>query len=113
MPYFFHNRLQSIVCQCIIDLRPKDLIFFYGNLSCSLHGAQINIGAMPFPPYWGKRKVVEASGTSSSTCFGPDCEMVRAIGYALNFTFRVPAAGSWAEVSFRLAEEGGQVSCLI
>lgn len=64
-------------------------------------------------PYWGEGKKVDASGTAVSSCLGPDCEMVKAIGYALNFTFRVPAAESWAQVSLRMTKGSGHARCYL
>lgn len=81
------------------------------HIHFSFYGAEINIGALPYLPYWGDGEKVDASDTAEPSCLGPDCEMTKAIAYALNFTFRVPAADSWTQVSLPMSEGGGHARC--
>ncbi|XP_045111732.1 glutamate receptor 2-like [Portunus trituberculatus] len=70
----------------------------------NFYGAQVNVTALPFMPYWGNEYIRTPNGTSVIKYEGSDYHLLLAVARALNFTFRVLPSSSWAEVT-SLVEE--------
>ncbi|MPC18179.1 hypothetical protein E2C01_011055 [Portunus trituberculatus] len=73
---------------------------FFQEKFSNFHGAQVNVSAAPFPPFWDELK-----GPDNTRQYrGAGYSLLSTIAAALNFTFRVMPTSSWAEV-VRLVEE--------
>ncbi|XP_063886432.1 uncharacterized protein LOC135114462 isoform X2 [Scylla paramamosain] len=64
----------------------------------NFYGAQVDVTALPFMPYWGNEDIRTPNGTSVIKYEGSDYQLLLAVAAALNFTFRVLPSSSWAEV---------------
>lgn len=62
------------------------------SLYFSFYGAQVNITALPFPPYWDERE------STTGRYHGTDYLMINAIGLELNFTVTVLPSTTWSDV---------------
>ena len=67
----------------------------YCNLSVSFHGAEVNVTAKPFPPYWLEGDEEKGPGDSYH---GTDYLLLQAVASSLNFTVAVVPTADWDEV---------------
>ncbi|KAK8392744.1 hypothetical protein O3P69_014879 [Scylla paramamosain] len=72
-----------------------------------MNGAEVNVAARPYMPYWGETRKVDASGVPVTRYLGPDFQMLKAVSTALNFSFRIMATESWTEVPDNYARVKG------
>ncbi|KAK8397754.1 hypothetical protein O3P69_004505 [Scylla paramamosain] len=70
----------------------------------NFYGAQVNVTALPFMPYWGNEDIRTPNGTSVIKYEGSDYQLLLAVAAALNFTIRVLPSRSWAEVTSQVEE---------
>ncbi|XP_063886435.1 ionotropic receptor 21a-like [Scylla paramamosain] len=70
----------------------------------NFYGAQVNVTALPFMPYWGNEDIRTPNGTSVIKYEGSDYQLLLAVAAALNFTFRVLPSRSWTEVTSQVEE---------
>ncbi|KAK8397753.1 hypothetical protein O3P69_004504 [Scylla paramamosain] len=66
----------------------------------NFYGAQVDVTALPFMPYWGNEDIRTPNGTSVIKYEGSDYQLLLAVAAALNFTFRVLPSSSWAEINY-------------
>ncbi|KAG7163539.1 Ionotropic receptor 21a-like 5, partial [Homarus americanus] len=66
----------------------------------SFYGAEVNVTALPYPPYWDELEGPDGIKQYSGT----DYFLLKSIADSLNFTINVVPTTSWAEVSQRVEE---------
>ncbi|XP_042231349.1 uncharacterized protein LOC121872583 [Homarus americanus] len=81
-------------------LVPKPDSSLFSCKFSNFYGAQVNVTALPFPPFWD-----EVKGPDNTTQYsGTDYMLLATIADALNFTIYVIPTANWAEVE-KLVEE--------
>ncbi|XP_063871143.1 uncharacterized protein LOC135106256 isoform X2 [Scylla paramamosain] len=73
----------------------------------SFYGRDVNVTALPFPPYWDERE------SPRGRYHGTDYLMITAIAQALNFTVRVLPSANWGDVTARVEERVSFVATVI
>ncbi|XP_068241248.1 ionotropic receptor 93a-like isoform X2 [Palaemon carinicauda] len=88
-------------------------MMFFPPKFTNFYRSQVNVTALPFPPYWNTIEEKGANGTTHTKYTGTDYLMIESIAKALNFTLYVLPTANWDEVTLRVAERKSFIATII